>query len=245
MVTYAEVASLRIPTWEELHPRTDNDYLYDQYWYSDAELVQEADYWEEMLEEMRIWDIEDAENKALGRKVPNARAPPQPYRESTDFKDIERRVQYIKAIQKRRINNNSQPLPPQSPSFPHLNPTNTAITTSPPDTLAPPPLPPSPNIRYILNRLQFYLRLYHNCLDALTPNHHLHPPDIVAPPPLPLKPNIPRHTHLTRCSRTNISWRGPDVSWVPFPFPLLSILLLLSISPSLLPPDSTFPFPIL
>jgi hypothetical protein len=78
-----------------------------------------------------------------------------------------------------------QPLlaPPQSTPFCH--PDNTT-TNAPPDILAPPPLPPSPNIFTQLSQ------------SHPQPHNH-HAPDIVAPPPLPPSPNIsvqlPQH-HL-------------------------------------------------
>jgi hypothetical protein len=70
---------------------------------SDDELVQDAEHLEVMLEEMRVWDAEDAENKALGRIIPGSNPPPQPYQESDEFIRLAEEVRYIAAIQRRRI----------------------------------------------------------------------------------------------------------------------------------------------
>jgi hypothetical protein len=199
--SYAETASLEIPTWDELHPIyrnqpaisnseliqldtshvyepshdyttsadpiIDYDINYDNY--SDEKLVQEAEYWEEMLEEMRVWDAEDAENRALGRKVPGVNPPAQPYCESIDFKRIAQTTQQIASIQRGRIeriiedeasedcddeegnNDNSHSIylstQPLSPPLSHHELDNTVNTIPPPDIFIPNPLPLSPNIR--------------------------------------------------------------------------------------------------
>lgn len=59
------------------HLPTNIDNAYSSF--SDEELEQRAQWFEETLQEMINWDIEDAENKALGKFVPGSQPPPQPY----------------------------------------------------------------------------------------------------------------------------------------------------------------------
>ena len=71
-----------IPPPTLINPSTNHDCLYDNC--SDEQLVKHAEYLEEMLEEMRVWDAEDVIDKAMGRT--NVAA--QPYQESADFKEL-------------------------------------------------------------------------------------------------------------------------------------------------------------
>jgi hypothetical protein len=70
---------------------------------SNDELTKHAEYLEELLDEMRVWDVEDAENKALGRIVPGMNPPPEPYRDSTEFKRLAQEAEYIATILRKRI----------------------------------------------------------------------------------------------------------------------------------------------
>ena len=70
--------------------------------YSDEELEQKVQWYEETLQEMIDWDIEDAENKALGRIVPGLKPPAQPYRDSDEFKDIAQSGERARAAQRWR-----------------------------------------------------------------------------------------------------------------------------------------------
>jgi hypothetical protein len=143
-----------------IHPTTNNIYRYMDS-FSDDELAQETLNVEEMLEEMRVWDIEDAENEALGRKVPGTKPPAQPYRESDDFKKLTHQMEYMEALRRERIEQDVEgmeeevleivvcsPVQPHFTSPPHHDSDSNVITTPPPDICIPDPLPLSPNIWY-------------------------------------------------------------------------------------------------
>lgn len=177
--------------------------------YSDEELRQHMRSFEESLEEMRVWDIEDAKNKASGTMLPGVNPPAQPYRESHSFKELTHWVHHIETIQRQRTNcdteeevskdcddedkdNNEDSQPLQSLLPPQLTPPSLHCTLihnldavdhlcnlSPPDIREPLPFPPSPNIITRPNLQKLYS----------LPNRRS--PDICAPQPLPLKPNIP------------------------------------------------------
>jgi hypothetical protein len=158
----------------------------------DEELTRYTQLFKALLEEMKAWDIEDAEDAATGKFS----LPPQLYRELPRFEILTQNIRHIEIIQKQRLEQDGNvpetPVcslaPPQStPLCRHNNTT----TTSPTDIIAPKPFPPSPNI--LVRLPQSHPHTSHN--------HYL--PDIVAPPPLPPKPNIPVY-HL-RCSGTNIT----------------------------------------
>jgi hypothetical protein len=70
---------------------------------SDEELAKEASCVEEYLEEMRVWDAEDAESRALGMPVPIVNPHGQPYSESDDFRKLIHHAYYIATIQGQRI----------------------------------------------------------------------------------------------------------------------------------------------
>jgi hypothetical protein len=65
---------------------------------SDEELAKEASCVEEYLEEMRVWDAEDAESRALGMPIPAVNPPGQPYSESDDFRKLIHHAYYITTI---------------------------------------------------------------------------------------------------------------------------------------------------
>ena len=195
--TYAEVSSNRSYTEDEIHPayldhpathpqlepdhpinnlphdhaepvypptNTYNEFIT----YSDEELEQKVQWYEETLQEMIDWDIEDAENKALGRIVPRSKPPAQPYRDSDEFKDIAQSGERARAAQRWRTRQDAkdredeiaesaihlpthpQPtllLPQPQPTSPFHHDSNyEIITTSPPDICIPNPLPLSPNL---------------------------------------------------------------------------------------------------
>ena len=182
--------------------------------FSDNELVKEVERIVAVLKELTNWDIEDEKDDVL---------PPhwQTYRNSPRFKKLAHEAQRIETVQRQRakcgtedaidgevMENQVNSLIPFLPS--HHTFSDVVVTIPPPDILAPPPLPLSPNIRYILNRLRFYLHRNRKPFNTCFPDPHLHPPDILPPLPLPLKPNIDG-TYSFRCSRANITWRGVDV----------------------------------
>ena len=236
---------MQIPTWDKLHPvyrnppadinhepihsltsnilepsRPPSDDIcgyIDSF--TDEELAQETQEVEEMLEEMRVWDIEDEQNRTLGRKVPGVNPPDQPYRESDDFKRLTHRMEYLEAIHRGRTKRDvggtedepevsdimaRLPVQPQT-SSPHYNFNDETITTPPPDILIPNPLPLSPNIQCEPTLSAILVdaakhrepRYYFGSPPRRRQTRHqprAHrslPPDIGLPKSIPPKPNIP------------------------------------------------------
>ena len=62
--------------------------------FSDEKLVQTAQLFEEMLEEMRVWDAEDAESSVYPEG--------QRYRDSDSFKDLTQSICHIETVQRQR-----------------------------------------------------------------------------------------------------------------------------------------------
>jgi hypothetical protein len=199
----------------------DYDYLYDGY--SDEKLIQRAENLEELLEEMRTWDAEDAENKALGRNAPGVNPPAQPYHESAEFKRLVQSAKYIEAIQKGRIeetmdndddideaeDGNHWLPPPILPS--HHDFTNNTVSTRFVSTfLITANRRPEP--RYYFGQPIHRRRQPrpHN----LRNNTRTPPPDTRLPKPHPISPNI--HTRLHRRSFAN--HHPPDIL-TPKPIP--------------------------
>ena len=202
------------PPHEPIPPLTNS---YDEFsTCTDEELEEKMHYYEEMLQEMVDWDIEDEENKALGRIVPGSKPPDQPYRDSDEFKDIARSVEHARATQRLRMEQDGDdgevdimesiicsPTHPQPTSPSHHNFNNELEITSPPDILIPNPLPPSPNIwckptHHTSPFLVAAVRCHEPRYYFGSPTrrrrqpgaHRTLPPDIRSPKPIPPKPNI-------------------------------------------------------
>ena len=201
------------PSYEPIPSLTDP---YDEFsTYTDEELEQRTHYYEEMLQEMVDWDIEDEENKALGRIVPGSKPPDQLYRDSDEFKDITRSVECARATQRLRMEQDRDdgeveivesiicpPTHPQ-PTSPSQHDFNNQIVTLPPDICIHNPLPLSSNIphkpthhtsTFLVTavkscepRYYFGLPIHCRCQPGA---HRTLPPDICSPKPIPPKPNI-------------------------------------------------------
>ena len=156
------------------------------------ELTHNIRLFKAMMDEMKAWDTEDAEDAASGRFP----LPAQPYCESPHFETLMQEIQKIRTVLRQRTNSecnvvdivddeiSENLVDSLTQPISHLNLDNNTwpLTTSPPDILAPPPLPLSPNINTYPSRSQSHI---------LHPAQNRHPPDILTPQPLPLKPNIP------------------------------------------------------
>jgi hypothetical protein len=161
----------------------------------DEELARASQLFEALLDEMKAWDVEDAEDAASGKFPP----PAQPYCESPRFKDLMRLLQGIEVEQKRRIEQDAKdsdvddevletpihsPAQSQSSLPPNYESSNNVVVTPPPDIIAPQPFPPSPNI-------------FTQQSQSRSPSpQNQQPPDILTPLPLPLAPNINSHRSL-------------------------------------------------
>ena len=103
-------------------------------------LVEYVQIFEALLNEMRVFDIEDAEDAASGRFP----LPPQPYCESPRFKELTRLVLHIKDVQRQRTEEDTDDedvdddifenlvTQPQSLPCSHHNTTNDTTTSLPP-----------------------------------------------------------------------------------------------------------------
>ena len=198
---YAEAASNRIYSWDEIHPAY-RDHLTDNYcepiqppvddeYYDDvtdeelAEINRRCMEYQKQMAEKDVVDVEgDTMENCADReedvgKTGTVEVVRGEDREEDDGEELKDEGDGEDA---------DCPLPLQLPSLPqslpppdHISCNNTSATP-PPDIRAPTPHLPSPNICDVPAHLHQHHRQNH------------HPPDIVAPPPLPLKPNI-SHQH--------------------------------------------------
>ena len=124
----------------------------------DEELIHTIRLFEALMDEMKAWDTEDAEDAASGKFPLPAHW--QPYCESPRFETLMQEVQKIQTVLRQRtdsecntadtddeIAENLVNWPTHPLIIPHHNFDNKTLTTQPPDILAPPPLPLSPNIK--------------------------------------------------------------------------------------------------
>jgi hypothetical protein len=186
---YAEAASNRTYSWDEIHPAyrdhpTDNycdpiqPNVDDDEYYEDvtdeelAEMNRRCMEYQRQKAEKEVRDVEDNVVPVVDNNVDRDEDVDEPTMEVERGEDREDHDDECEDVTV------DEPLPPlllshPKPTSPHHISSDNFITTPPPDIRTPNPHPPSPNIGYALDHL------------------HPHPPDMVTPPPLPLKPNIP------------------------------------------------------
>jgi hypothetical protein len=216
---YAEAASQRTYTWDEIHPAYRQDYGNSLGTVIKEERDREDDIEEKDKEEQDNDDEEEKDDRMMNEEKDEARKEDKD-RETDEKEEIEDEDDHshtIEPIDKdidnvRRVNTVMSPSPPPdialplpfppSPNIdsshpPLLHYTHPPSYLSIPDTTLPLPFPPSPNIP--ISHLHF-----------AHPPPHLDVSDMVPLPPLPLKPNL-SHMFYCRRPRTNVAWRGPGV----------------------------------
>jgi hypothetical protein len=206
--------------------------------YLDEELIQNAQFYEELLQEMIDWDVEDAENKALGRIVPGSNPPDEPYQDSDDFKRNVQSRERIRAVQRWRIEQDVKGiedefiedvihLPAHPQSIPSLHPTPIFhITTTKhrgPRYYFGSPLRRRRHQNKIRTTSPPYIQLPRP--HPFSPNihtrshRHSHPyhrhPDIVTLKPPPSKPNIPSYQQPRHPPHIRPRRKHPPVSPSP------------------------------
>jgi hypothetical protein len=105
-VNQEDVTNINDLSEDQTDPTSDRFDGYEDF--PDEKLAQMAQLFEEMLEEMRVWDAEDEENIALEKSMSTGNPPAQSYREFDSFKDLAQSVYRIEIIQKRRTEQDAE-----------------------------------------------------------------------------------------------------------------------------------------